>query len=160
MNPLFFIALTTGILSGLLAWCCDLFGLITWAAFLGCTTYFANPLKGPAGLATGILANFSGVAWAMLVIILGGYFDNQSMAIAIFTGLISFAMCIQAIQKLLRFIPGAFVGACALFAGQGDWMLVSLSLCVGGTFAFLMKFSGEWLAVLSTSKTTQIDENN
>jgi hypothetical protein len=44
------------------------------------------------------------------------------------TGVVAFLMCIQAKQMLLSFVPGTFIGACATFAGQGDWKLVVPSL--------------------------------
>mgnify|MGYP000166942625 CR=1 FL=1 len=39
----------------------------------------------------------------------------------VITGIVAFLMCIQAKQLLLSFVPGTFIGACATFAGQGDW---------------------------------------
>lgn len=140
------IAVTTGILSGVWAWVAVTLGLIGWAGFLGCTTYFANPKKGVTGLLTGCLANLSGVAWAMLVLSLSARFADMEVLGYLLTGFISFSMCAQALKQLLFFIPGAFIGACALFAGQGDWLLVGISLCVGELFGYLMKHSGERLA--------------
>ncbi|ONF81830.1 hypothetical protein BXA16_10445 [Salmonella enterica subsp. enterica serovar Typhimurium] len=55
-------------------------------------------------------------------------------------------MCIQAKQLLLSFVPGTFIGACATFAGQGDWRLVLPSLALGLIFGYAMKNSGLWLA--------------
>jgi hypothetical protein len=46
----------------------------------------------------------------------------------------------------LGFVPGTFIGACATFAGGGDWPLVTLSLLVGLVFGYAMKNSGLWLA--------------
>ncbi|KAA0646992.1 DUF1097 domain-containing protein, partial [Escherichia coli] len=43
---------------------------------------------------------------------------------------------IQAKQLLLSFVPGTFIGACATFAGQGDWKLVLPSLALGLVFGF------------------------
>ena len=47
---------------------------------------------------------------------------------------------------LLSFVPGTFMGACATFAGQGDWALVLPSLMLGLVFGYAMKNSGLWLA--------------
>ncbi|ETJ36410.1 Inner membrane protein ycdZ, partial [human gut metagenome] len=51
----------------------------------------------------------------------------------------------QAKQLLLSFVPGTFIGACATFAGQGDWKLVLPSLALGLVFGYAMKNSGLWL---------------
>lgn len=58
-------------------------------------------------------------------------------------------MCIQAKQLLLSFVPGTFIGACATFAGQGDWKQVLPSLALGLVFGYAMKNSGLWLAARS-----------
>jgi hypothetical protein len=64
----------------------------------------------------------------------------------VMTGIVAFLMCIQAKQWLLSFVPGTFIGACATFAGQGDWRLVVPSLALGLVFGYAMKNSGLWLA--------------
>ena len=61
----------------------------------------------------------------------------------------SVAVYIQAKQLLLSFVPGTFIGACATFAGQGDWKLVLPSLALGLIFGYAMKNSGLWLAARS-----------
>ena len=62
------------------------------------------------------------------------------------TGVVAFLMCIQAKHLLLSFVPGTFMGACATFAGQGEWRLVVPSLALGLVFGYAMKNSGLWLA--------------
>jgi hypothetical protein len=62
------------------------------------------------------------------------------------TGAVAFLMCIQARQQWLSFVPGTFIGACATFAGGGDWPRVTMSLLVGLLFGYAMKNSGLWLA--------------
>lgn len=62
------------------------------------------------------------------------------------TGVIAFVMCIQAQRRLLAFIPGTFIGACATFAGQGDWHSVLPALWLGVAFGAAMNLSGRWLA--------------
>ena len=68
MSTLFAISLTTGILSGVWGWIAVSLGLLSWAGFLGCTSYFASPTEGIKGLAESLITNISGVFWAMVII--------------------------------------------------------------------------------------------
>ena len=144
MSQLIAISLTTGILSGIWGWIAISFGLLSWAGFLGCTSYFASPTDGAKGLAKSLLTNLSGVVWA-LVIIHGSSLINMEIAGYLMTALVSFCMCIQAKRAWLGYIPGTFIGACATFAADGNWQLVVPSLVLGGLFGYAMKSSGLWL---------------
>ena len=55
-------------------------------------------------------------------------------------------MCLQAKSLLLSFVPGTFMGACAMFAGQSEWRMIVPSLAVGLLFGYAMKNSGLWIA--------------
>lgn len=144
MSPLIAISVTTGILSGIWGWAALSLGLLSWAGFLGCTSYFASPKDGVTGLAQSLLTNMSGVVWAM-VIIHGSSLINMEIAGYVMTALVSFFMCIQAKRAWLQYIPGTFIGACATFAADGAWQLVVPSLVLGGLFGYAMKASGLWL---------------
>lgn len=146
MNILFSIALTTGILSGIWGWVAVSLGLLSWAGFLGCTAYFACPQGGMKGLLISFCTLLSGVAWAQLIIHSSALMPHLEIASYVITGVVAFLMCMQAKSLLLSFVPGTFIGACATFAGQGDWRLVVPSLIVGLIFGFAMKNSGLWLA--------------
>jgi len=89
-------------------------------------------------------ANISGASWAAVAIALTPA-TGLSYGAAI-TAAISFMMCAQAQLRALYFIPGSFIGACALFGSQTEWLSVVLTLCLGGLFGFLMQNSGIWLA--------------
>ncbi|WP_375749829.1 DUF1097 domain-containing protein [Vibrio sp. HN007] len=141
MSALLAISITTGILSGVWGWVSISMGLITWAGFLGCTSYFASPTEGLKGLGFSLAANVSGVFWAMVMIKGGSIFPLEIMGFVV-TALVSFMMCIQAKNTVLAYIPGTFIGCCATFAANGDWALVIPSLVVGGIFGYLMKFTG------------------
>ncbi|WP_318378448.1 DUF1097 domain-containing protein [Enterobacter sp.] len=146
MNILFSIALTTGILSGIWGWVAVSLGLLSWAGFLGCTAWFACPQSGMKGLLISFCTLLSGVAWAQLIIHSSALMPHLEIASYAITGVVAFLMCMQAKSLLLSFVPGTFIGACATFAGQGDWRLVVPSLIVGLIFGFAMKNSGLWLA--------------
>ncbi|RTF50967.1 DUF1097 domain-containing protein [Serratia marcescens] len=149
MNVLFAIAVTTGILSGVWGWVAVSLGLIGWAGFLGCTAYFACPQGGLKGLLIGALTCCSGVFWAMAIIHGSELAPQWELLGYLMTGVVAFLMCIQAKQQWLGFVPGTFIGACATFAGGGDWPLVTLSLLVGLLFGYAMKNSGLWWAARS-----------
>ncbi|MBW2959936.1 DUF1097 domain-containing protein [Hafnia paralvei] len=138
------LALSTGVLSGVWAWLAEQFVLMSWIGFLGCTTYFAIPSKGLAGLCRGMAANISGASWAAIAIALTT--STGFSYAAVITGAISFMMCVQSRLRTLCFVPGSFIGACALFGSQSGWLSVVLTLCLGGIFGFLMQSSGTWMA--------------
>lgn len=147
MNILFSIALTTGILSALWGWVAVSLGLLSWAGFLGSTAYFACPQGGLKGLLITLCTLLSGVGWAQLIIHSSAMLPQLTITGYAITGVVAFLMCMQAKNVLLSFVPGTFIGACATFAGQGDWRLVLPSLMVGLLFGFAMKNSGLWLAM-------------
>ncbi len=138
------LALSTGVLSGVWAWLAEQLVLMSWIGFLGCTTYFAIPSKGLAGLCRGMAANISGASWAAIAIALTT--STGFSYAAVITGAISFMMCAQSRLRALCFVPGSFIGACALFGSQSEWLSVVLTLCLGGIFGFLMQSSGTWMA--------------
>jgi hypothetical protein len=144
MSILFAIALTTGLLSGLWGWVAVSLGLLSWAGFLGCTTYFASPVQGIKGLLLSMLTNMTGVFWAM-VIIKGSQWAHFEILGYVVTAIVAFFMCIQAKHRWLIFIPGTFIGSCATFAGNADLKLIIPSLLVGAIFGYLMKATGVWL---------------
>ena len=138
------LALCTGFFSGVWAWLAVQLLLMSWIGFLGCTTYFAIQSKGLSGLCRGIAANVSGASWAVAAIAL-----TASLGLvyaAAITGVISFMMCAQSRLRALCFVPGSFMGACAVFGSQSGWLLVISTLSLGGIFGFLMHYTGTWLA--------------
>lgn len=145
MSTLMAIALTTGLLSGLWAWVAISAGLIGWAGFLGCTTYFASPEEGIKGVLLSAITNTSGVFWGMMIINSSAISPHIEIVGYVLTAIVSFFMCIQAKQRWLGFIPGTFIGCCATFASGGHWKLVLPSLLVGIAFGYAMKASGLWL---------------
>lgn len=158
MSTLVAISLTTGILSGLWGWIAISFGLLSWAGFLGCTSYFASPNDGVKGLLSSLLTNMTGVFWAM-VIIHGSTFAGLEILGYVITAIVAFFMCIQAKQTWLAYIPGTFIGSCATFAAAGDWQLVVPSLLLGGVFGYLMKTSGVWLHEKSSQSSQKTEQH-
>lgn len=143
MSSLFSLSLTTAILCGGWMIGADITGLISWAGFAGCTTFFAAGGK-KTGLKSAICTNLSGVFWAMLSIkvyaILG-----FSQAGTIMTVVITFFLCMQSKISFLKFIPGAFVGSFSTFAANGDWTRLIPSLILGVILGFLCEWTGNFL---------------
>lgn len=146
MNRHISLALTTGLLSALWAWAAVSLGLPSWAGFLGCTAWFASPKGGVTGFLTILFTLCSGVLWAQVIITGSAVAPELAWLSYAMTGVVAFLMCIQARQTLLGFVPGTFIGACATFAGQGDWKGVLPALLLGLLFGVAMKCSGQWLA--------------
>ncbi|HBO23905.1 MULTISPECIES: DUF1097 domain-containing protein [unclassified Providencia] len=147
MKILFSLSLTTALLSGVWAWVADALGLIGWAGFLGCTAYFAYPKDGIKGLAVTAITVASGVAWGLIIIHASLWLKDSPNVIGyLITGVIAFIMCIQAHKSWFAYIPGTFIGACAIFAAQGEWAITIQSLIVGVLFGYSMKQSGLWLS--------------
>ncbi|MGF1696464.1 DUF1097 domain-containing protein [Vibrio lamellibrachiae] len=144
MSALVAISLTTGILSGLWGWIAISLGLLSWAGFLGCTSYFASPTSGLKGLGQSLITNMTGVFWALVIIHTSSLLSLEIVGYIV-TAVVAFFMCIQAKQQWLAYIPGTFIGSCATFAAEGQWQLVVPSLILGGVFGYLMKASGLWL---------------
>ncbi|ENM5913526.1 DUF1097 domain-containing protein [Vibrio mimicus] len=157
MSTLFAIALTTGILSGIWGWVAVSLGLLSWAGFLGCTSYFASPKDGVKGLGQSLLTNLSGVFWAMVILHASQWVGLEIVGYVV-TSIVAFMMCIQAKKSWLAYIPGTFIGSCATFAANGDWQLVVPSLILGGLFGYLMKASGLWIyQKLNQPRTVQTE---
>ncbi|BBV77150.1 hypothetical protein STW0522RAO56_32040 [Raoultella planticola] len=146
MNILLAIAITTGILSGIWGWAAVALDLLSWAGFLGCTAYFACPQGGLKGLLISTCTVMSGVVWAQVIIYGSALAPHLEILGYMMTGGVAFLMCLQARQLLLSFVPGTFIGACATFAGDGNWRLVVPSLALGLVFGYAMKNCGLWLA--------------
>ena len=151
------ISITTGILSGVWGWIAISLGLLSWAGFLGCTSYFAAPTSGLKGLGISLITNMTGVFWAM-VIIHGSTYVGLEIIGYVITAIVAFFMCIQAKQAWLAYIPGTFIGSCATFAADGNWQLVIPSLLLGGVFGYLMKATGLWLHTKSSTTSSTLAE--
>jgi hypothetical protein len=78
----------------------------------------------------------SGVVWALVIIYGSALAPHLEILGYMMTGGVAFLMCIQARQLLLSFVPGTFIGACATFAGDGNWRLVVPSLALGLVFGY------------------------
>ncbi|NFF61500.1 DUF1097 domain-containing protein [Clostridium botulinum] len=141
MSYIMALSIPTAVLCGVWSLITPSLGLIGWAGFAGCTTYFASGSHGIQGAKTTLFTNLSGVFWAMMIIILSNKFHFLGSA-AVFTGIITFIMCIQSKIKYFSFIPGTFLGCFSTFAGNGNWKMVALSLLLGAFLGIACEWSG------------------
>ncbi|HFQ6994923.1 TPA: DUF1097 domain-containing protein [Klebsiella pneumoniae] len=145
------IATTTAIFSALWVVVSTYFHLPAWIGFLGCTTYFSvNDSNGNSFIICA-LSLASGVAWSSLSLFVIDQFNGSLIILFISTCSIAFFMCIQARLKWFAFIPGAFIGACAVFADIGELPPVLTSLFLGLIAGFIMKKTGAILHKLTTN---------
>ena len=135
MNYLMVLSIVTGTLCGIWAGVAPVLGLLIWAGFAGCTTFFAAGGK-KQGVKTSLITIISGFIWASLSICLINYLDIPMIG-PIVTGLATFMMCAQGRFKYLSFIPGAFVGSYSTFASNGAFIPVIISLIVGVLLGYM-----------------------
>lgn len=143
MDSLFALSLMTAIFCGIWSALSSSLGLIAWAGFAGCTSFFAAGGKSK-GFKKTILTNLSGVFWAMISIKICQYIEIEHIG-AITTAVITFIMCIQAKIKFLDFIPGTFIGSVSTFAAGGNWKAVALALILGAILGYICESTGIWL---------------
>lgn len=152
MSSLMALSLATGLFCGIWSEFAPAFGLIVWAGFAGCTTYFASNSHGLEGLFVTVRQNLFGVVCGMGIIILSNKFPDLSMNTLIFSGSITFIMCIVGKFKWFSFIPGTFLGSFSTFAANGNWKALIPSLIMGAFLGLACDLGGNWLYKLLAKK--------
>jgi len=147
---LFCLSIVTAILCGIWSAIATVIGLIGWAGFAGCTTYFASGEHGFQGIKKSLIPNLIGVICGMSIIGLGNIvplFDKMGIWCAIIT----FVMCIISKFRLFAFCPGTFMGCFVTFAAGGDWLLLVPSLILGVCLGAGCEYGGSWLYQVMTN---------
>lgn len=157
MSFLVALSITTGIFCGVWYVIAGLTGLIGWAGFAGCTTYFATGKHGAEGLKNAILPNLAGIACGMTSIFFGTMFPELDK-VGLWAGLISFIICMLTHFKWFSFTPGTFLGCFATFAAGGDWKLLVPSIFVGAFLGWTCDTSGAWLYKVVSGGNNQKEE--
>ena len=139
MSSLIVVGIVTGILSGVWAVLGMSLGLITFAGFLGWSTFFAVG-GGNKGLKSTLITNFSGVIWGYLMMQMSNAFtlflgETISLGIAVTIG--ACGMCLQSRFKWLGFIPGAFIGCSTFFATGFNLSGSIAALILGALFGYI-----------------------
>lgn len=68
MSSLCALSIATAVLCGIWSYLAGIVGLIGWAGFAGCTTYFACGKHGMSGVKKTIVTNLAGVLCGMTII--------------------------------------------------------------------------------------------
>ena len=154
MSFLCALSITTGFFCGVWSFISVPLGLLSWAGFAGCTTYFATGRHGAEGLKNAIIPNLMGIVCGMTIIFLG-QLSPQLGNLGIWSGVISFVICIITKFKWFNFTPGTFLGCFATFAAGGDWKLLVPSIVVGAFLGWTCDTSGAWLYKKVSGKDPQ-----
>lgn len=144
MSSLFALSVTTGVLCGVWAFIAGPLDLLTWAGYAGCTSYFASGEHGLKGLKRSVIPNMAGVLCGMAIFFLSDLFPTLGNA-GVWSGVISFIICIIGKSKWFNFIPGTFLGCFSTFAAGGNWMILIPSLLAGAILGVSCDKSGDWL---------------
>lgn len=151
MSSLCALSITTAIFCGIWSYLAGIAGLIGWAGFAGCTTYFACGKHGMSGVKKTVVTNLAGVLCGMTIITLSKVsplFGN----LGIWCGIITFVMCIVAKSEWFDFCPGTFMGCFTTFAADGNWSVLAISLVIGAFLGLVCEYGGNWLYRAVTEK--------
>lgn len=151
------LSITTGFFCGVWTWLSGVTGLLGWAGFAGCTTYFATGKHGTEGLKNAIIPNLGGILCGMTIIHLTNLSPDLG-DLGIWSGIISFVICIITKFKWFNFTPGTFLGCFVTFAAGGNWKLLVPSIIVGAFLGWTCDTSGAWLYRV-VSKEEKQEEN-
>ncbi|MEG2246711.1 MAG: DUF1097 domain-containing protein [Peptostreptococcaceae bacterium] len=149
MSYLCALGIMTAILCGFWTWISGIIGLLGWAGFAGCTTYFACGKHGFEGIKKTIFPNMAGVLCGMSIIFLSNIVPSLGDA-GVWCAIVTFVMCIIGKSKWFDFIPGTFMGCFCTFASGGNWILLIPSLLFGALLGISCDKSGDLLYKIVT----------
>ena len=96
--------------------------------------------------------NLFGVLCGMAIIILSTKFPF-SFDQVLYSGFLTFIMCIVGRYKKLSFIPGTFVGCFSSFAVNGEWKMLVPALVVGALLGVACDLGGKAFYDLTSNKS-------
>ncbi|WMT39589.1 DUF1097 domain-containing protein [Paenibacillus sp. D2_2] len=148
MSSWIIIGIVTGILSGIWAMLSLNIGLVTFAGFLGWSSFFAAG-GGTKGLKSALITNFTGVIWGFLMVQMSNFFAvflGETIGLGLSVAIGACGMSMQSRFKWLGFIPGAFIGANTYFATGLNFGGSVAAMIVGGLFGYVNEKSVNWAA--------------
>ena len=138
------ISISAAIFCGIWALAAYLTGLIGWAGFAGCTTYFSIPKRGVSGLIKAICTNFAGIGCGMANVLLIKWIPALGDW-GVWCLIITFFMCLLSYFKLLDFCSGLFMGCFCTFAANADWLFLLPSIAAGAFLGIAVDLGATWL---------------
>lgn len=144
MNSTVALGISSAVVCGLWSALSNQIGLLGWAGFAGCTTYFACGEHGVEGIKKAISTNLVGVICAIAIILLSEGIPLLG-DLGIWCGLLTFVMCFVSKYEPINFCVGMFVGCFSTFASQGNWTGLILSLMLGSLVGASCDFGSVWL---------------
>ena len=144
MSLLLALAISTAVLCGVWTVAAPLLGLIGWAGFAGCTTYFSTGKHGKEGLIKTVATNMAGVLCGALSFLLAALVPSFSDW-GIWCTIVTFLMVVMSGLKLFDFCPGIFMGCFCTFAANGDWKVLAVSMILGAILGVGCDSGGHWL---------------
>ena len=151
ISNLLALSISTAVLCGIWSYLAGITGLLGWAGFAGCTTYFASGKHGLSGLKSTIFPNMAGVLCGLAIIALSSLFPALGNW-GVWCAVLTFVMCIISYFGLFAFCPGTFMGCFSTCAAGGDWKLLGPSLLIGAILGLGCDYGGKWLHRLASHK--------
>ena len=159
MGSLLALSIPTAVLCGFWTFLASAVHLIGWAGFAGCTTFFSVGTGDRNALIKTLICNFVGVLCGFSILSLTKYL-SFAQAAAIYSGIISFVMCMLGKFHFTSFIPGIFMGCFSTFACNGHYGLLILSMICGAFLGLACNKSGAWLySVTNKHKSEKTVQN-
>ena len=151
MSLLVALGISTAVFCGIWSALATAFGLLGWAGFAGCTTYFSTGSHGWLGLRRTLLTNIVGVLCGIACFLLTDWIPALGTW-GVWCAIITFIMCIVSYFNLLDFCPGIFMGCFSTFAAGGDWKVLLPSIIAGAVLGVLCDKGGVYLHKFMTRK--------
>ena len=144
MSLLLALGLSTAFFCGVWSALAPLAGLLGWAGFAGCTTYFSTGKHGKEGLLKTVCTNLAGVLCGVTIFFLTDLVPAFGEW-GIWCAIITFVMVILSGLRLFDFCPGIFMGCFSTFAAGGDWKVLVPSMLLGAVLGVICDGGGHWL---------------
>lgn len=156
MGKLMALSISTAVFCGIWTQVSTPLGLVAWMGFASCTTYFASGKHGLEGMFVTMRQNLFGILCGLTIIFLGNAF-HFSGDIGIYSGIVTFIMCIAGKLKFFAFIPGTFVGCYSTFASNGQYKALVFSLLIGAVLGVCCDKGGDWLYQITGKKPSSAE---
>ena len=144
MSLLVALGISTAVFCGIWSALATAFGLLGWAGFAGCTTYFSTGEHGKAGVLKTVCTNMAGVLCGIASFLLAALIPAFGEW-GVWCTIVTFMMVVMSGLKRLDFCPGIFMGCFCTFAAGGDWKQLVPAMLLGAVLGVICDSTGHWL---------------